>query len=328
MSGSKKMKESPLSPGKAAESVNKQHKTPEPTATGDDKIAILKHGLLKKDEEVLGVELVIKNVSDKTISAALFESAFYDKNGNILNTVEHKITEMPPGLTLPFRIISTEPEPNKIKSYSARLVKTIIPPQPTATGNDKIAILRHQFHRTAMRQPIHKYPDCVELVLKNVSGSTIAAVSLEAALCDMEGNVVDTVEQKENDIKPNSSRAVRVSIPPNNLHIVKSYNIKLTRVTTADVERFQIRGHFVRTNEAGEEESKGTVKNLSSAKADTVLVASYYNAKNESIGSKAIILRDVDPDSIRPFHFTFKPQEGDIVKTYNLKVIWDIEEHK
>jgi hypothetical protein len=200
--------------------------------------------------------------------------------------------------------------------------------EPTATGNDKIAILSHQFHRTVTRWPTHGYPDCVKLVLRNVSGSTIATVSLEAVLYDMEGNVVDTVEQDEFYIKPNSSRAVHVSIPPNNLHIIKSYDIKLTRVTTADVEKFQIRGNFVRTNEAGEEESRGTVKNLSSTKADAILIASYYNDKNESIGGKAIILRDVEPDSVRQFHFTFKPQEGDIVKTYNLKVIWDIEEYK
>jgi hypothetical protein len=328
LSGSKKIKKSPLSPEKVAESVNEQRKAPEPTATGNDKIAVLKHGFSKKDEEVLGVELVIKNVFDKIIGAALFESAFYDKNGNILSTVEHKIAEIPPGVTLPFRIIYTEPERNKTKSYSVRLVKTTIPPQPTATGNDKIAILRHQFHRKVTRRPTYSYPDCVELVLRNVSGSTIATVSLEAALCDMEGNVVDTVEQEEVDIKPNSSRAVRVSIPPNNLHIIKSYDIKLTRVTTADVEKFQIRGNFVRTNEAGEEESRGTVKNLSSTKADAILIASYYNAKNENIGGKAIILRDVEPDSVRQFHFTFKPQEGDMVRTYNLKVIWDIEEYK
>jgi len=201
-------------------------------------------------------------------------------------------------------------------------------PEPTATGDDKIAILRHQFHRKATRQPTYNYPDSVELVLKNVTSSAIATVSLEAVFCDMEGNAVDTVAQKEIDIKPSISRAVHVFLPPNHLHIIKSYNIKLTRVTTADVEKFQIRGHFVRTNEAGEDESKGTVKNLSSTKADVVLIASYYNAKNESIGGKAIILRDVEPNSVRQFHFTFKPQEGDMVRTYNLRVIWDIEDYK
>jgi hypothetical protein len=328
LSGLKNVKKSPSSPGKAVKSVNQQCIALEPTATGNEKIAILKHGFYKKDEDILGVELVIKNISDTMICVVLFESVFQDKNGNTLDTVEYKITEIPPGVALPFRIISTEPKTNKINSYSVRLVKTIIPPQPTATGNEKIAILRHRFYKRVRRQPTYRYNDSIELVLRNVSGSTIATVSLEAELFDMEGNLVDFVAQKDNDIKPNTSRVVYVSLPPNKLPIIMSYSIKLTRVITADVEKFQIRGNFVRTNEAGEEESRGTVKNLSSAKADAVLIASYCNVKNENIGGKAIILRDVEPDSIRQFHFTFKPQAGDLVRTYNLQVISDVEEYK
>jgi hypothetical protein len=46
----------------------------------------------------------------------------------------------------------------------------------------------------------------------------------------------------------------------------------------------------------------------------------FNNSENENIGVRVIILKDIEPDSIRRFHFTFKPIEGDVVKSYTLSI--------
>jgi hypothetical protein len=200
--------------------------------------------------------------------------------------------------------------------------------ESTATGDDKITIMKHKLFDTGTspRDRDLGASDGAELAIRNVSDSTIATVIFEAAFYDIEGNIIDTAEHKETDLKPRTSRAILIFLPTSTQYKIKSYNIRVIRTVTADVEKVQLRGHAVRTNEAGEEEVKGAVKNLSNDKADAVLVAAFYNPKKESIGNKAIILRDIEPDNIKQFHFRFKPQEGDIVRTYNLKVVCDIDE--
>jgi hypothetical protein len=46
----------------------------------------------------------------------------------------------------------------------------------------------------------------------------------------------------------------------------------------------------------------------------------------KNIGRKIIIVRDIEPNSLKQFHFLFKPREGDIVKSYNFNIIEDIDE--
>jgi len=318
-------KESSLSEKKAIEEVREAPKAPEPTATGDDKITILKHGIYIKSKkpgeiEKAGVELVIKNVSDVTIGSALFEAVFYDRQGNILDRVEQKMVELRHNITHSIRITSSSPERDKIESYDVRLVKTTMTPKPIATGNEKITILKHHLSEMAMDFRGGGSTSSAELAIRNVSDSTIATAVFEALFYDIEGNTVDTVKRREIDLKPSTSRAIIINSSIRDPHKVKSYNIRVIRMTTTDFEKVQLRGHMIRTTEAGEEEVRGTVKNISDVKTDTALVATFYNPKKENIGTKVLILRDIEPDSIRQFHFKFKPQEGDIVRTYTLNI--------
>jgi hypothetical protein len=147
-----------------------------------------------------------------------------------------------------------------------------------------------------------------------------------AVFYDKEGNIVDTVKHSEIDMEPSKSRAIRINSSVQEYNRVKSYNVRVLRTTTADVEKVQLRRHEIRTTEAGEEEVRGIIKNISNVKTDAVLLATFYNPKKESIGNKAIILRDIEPNSLKQFHFRFKPQEGDIVRNYVLNVVCDIEE--
>jgi hypothetical protein len=196
-------------------------------------------------------------------------------------------------------------------------------PEPTATGDEKINILKHRLFRmdddygtaaTAARAT------GVELAIRNVSDSTIATAVFEAVFYDQEGNIVDTVEDREVDLKPNTSRGLNITSSITEFDKVKSYDVRLIRATTADVEKVQLRRNEIRTTEAGEEEVRGVVKNISEVKTDAALVATFYDPKKENIGTKVLVLRDIEPNTIRQFDFKFKPQEGDTVRTYTLNI--------
>jgi hypothetical protein len=327
-------KEASLPEGKPVEERRDTTKAPKPMITGDENISILKHGIYIKSEErgeveKVGIEIAIRNVSDKMIGAALFEATFYDIEGNILDKVEHKTTELRSNTSRTIRIASSGPQRDNIESYNVRLVKIIMTPEPTATGNEKINILKHKlFEEDYTQMGIFQIP--VELAIMNISASTIATAIFEATFYDIEGNILDKVEHKELDLKPRKSRAVTInsSLSKRETHKVKSYDIRVIRTTIADVERVQLRRHEIRTTETGEEEVRGVVKNISQLKTDAALVATFYDPKKENIGNKVIIFRDIEPNSIKRFRFIFKPQEGDIVRTYNLNIVCDVEEYK
>jgi hypothetical protein len=323
-------KEAPLSEEKPVEEVTESPKAPKPTATGNEKITILKHGVYIKAEqrgevEKAGVELAIRNVSDKTIGTAVFEAVFYGKEGNILDTVEHKTFELQPKFNRTISIASAGPARDKVESYNVRLVKTTMPPAPTATGNEKIAILKHNLSPMGDMSVQAYCVSCVgaihiELAIRNVSDLTIATAVFEAIFYDIEGNILDTVEHKTFDLKPNTSRSVGIGSLIPEYHKVKSYHVKITRMTTTDVEKVQLRRHERSKTETGEEEIKGIVKNISEVKTDATLIATFYNTKKENIGTRVLTLRDIEPDSIKQFDLKFKPQEGDRVINYSLTI--------
>ena len=296
-------------------------KAPEPTAIGDEKITILKHDIYRKggerdSTEAIGIELAAKNVSDTVIGSVLFEAVLYDMEGNILDTVKHKTIELKPNASRTLRINYSGPKSDKVKSYCVRVAKTILTPEPTATGNERITILKHSLVAAEENYPDEREAS-VDLAIRNVSEVTIASAIFEVVFYDIEGNILDTVEHREIDLKPNTSRGIVINCSQQHNLALKSYSVKITRTTTTDVEKVQLRRHEIKTTGTGEEVS-GVVKNISSVKTDAALVATFYNPKKENIGVRVIVLRDIEPNNIRQFCFLFKPQAGDVVRTYTL----------
>jgi hypothetical protein len=193
-------------------------------------------------------------------------------------------------------------------------------PAPTATGNERITILKHSLFRAHVDSPGSVFPARVELAIRNVLDSTIATAVFEAVLYDKEGNIVDTVKHREMDLRPNTSRAINITSTITEYDRLESYDVRVIRTTTADVEKVQLCRHRIRTTEAGEEEIRGTVKNLSEVKTDAALVATFYDAKKENIGTKVLVLRDIEPNTLRQYVLKFKPQEGDRVRSCSLAV--------
>ena len=189
-------------------------------------------------------------------------------------------------------------------------------PAPTATGNEKIAILKHNIFEIDMERGADDPTARLELAIRNVSDSTIATAVFEALLYDQEFNIIDTVKHRETKLKPDTSRLIRIitSIPAYESDQIARYDVRLLRATTADVEKVQLLRYEVRTTETGEEEVWGVAKNISEVKTDAAAVVTFYDANMENIGTNVLILRDIEPNTIRQFDFRFKSQAGDTVR--------------
>ena len=196
-------------------------------------------------------------------------------------------------------------------------------PKPSATGDENITILKHSLSRIMDKDFGDRNSIGAELAIRNVSDSTIATAVFKALFYDIEGNIVDTVKHSEIDLRPNTSRGILINssiYSISELYKVKSYNVRIIRTTTVDVEKVQLRRHEISKTEAGEEEVSGIVKNISEVKTDAALVATFYNSKKENIGTRVILLRDIEPNSIKQYRFKFKPQQGDRVTTFTLNI--------
>jgi len=314
-------KEKPLAEEQAVKEAEEAPKAPEPTAIGNEKIAILKHDIYRKggddSTEAISIELAVKNISDTAIGSALFEAELYDIEGNILDKVEQKTIELDPNISRTIRIKYSEPKSDKVRSYCIRVARIAMTPEPKVTGNEKIQILKHSF--TKGEDDARRQTSGADIAIRNVSDVTIATLVLECIFYDIEGNVMDTVKHKEIYLRPKTSRAVSINFKKQEISQLKSYDIKITRMTTADVEKVQLRRHEIKTTDAGEE-VRGIAKNISDVKTDTALVATFLDSKKENIGIRVIILRDIEPNNIKQFHFLFKPMEGDRVRSYTLKI--------
>ncbi|MFZ7132830.1 MAG: hypothetical protein ACOWWR_10770 [Eubacteriales bacterium] len=193
---------------------------------------------------------------------------------------------------------------------------------PVATGNDKIIIIKHQFY-ISDKDEYHDsgVPSSIKLDIRNISEYRIASAVFEIELYDEKGKVLDTLRHKEIDLKSHDGRSVSVNYMRFNheYDLVKSYSIKLIKMTTADIERIQFRNQRVRTTEAGEE-AEGIVKNISDVKTDAAVIVTYLDKYQETLGTRVVVLKDIEPNSIRPFRSIFKPQYGDRVYTIKFNI--------
>ncbi len=193
-------------------------------------------------------------------------------------------------------------------------------PASTAIGNDKIAVLSHHLPDIRMEQN-EEFPTArIDLVIRNVSDSTIATAVFEAVFYDREGNIVDTVRHSQLDLPQDTSRLVHIAsvIPVYEYDGIQSYTVRIVRMTTTDFERVQFQRYELTPLESGEEEISGIVKNISGVQTDVAIIATFYDPQKETIGNKVLVLRDLEPQKIRKFEFRFKPQKGDTVRGVSL----------
>ena len=121
-------------------------------------------------------------------------------------------------------------------------------------------------------------------------------------------------------MEPDTSRAIQITCSRHKYERVKSYDVRIVRTTTADVERVQFVRHEIGTTADREEEITGIVKNISEVKTDAAVVANFYDLEEENVGTRVVLVRDIEPKTVRKFDLRFRPQEGEVVRSYTLRI--------
>jgi hypothetical protein len=192
--------------------------------------------------------------------------------------------------------------------------------ESTATGDEKIEILKHDFFDVYEDNRWVLKPAGLNVTIRNLTELTIATAIIEAAFYDMAGHVLETATHKAVELWKDTGRAIRINSKIMEVGKIKSYDVKVARTRTAEQERVQLRAHDINRNQAGEDVVLVIVKNVSKAASDAAVVVTLYGANKEEVGRKVAVLRDIGPETIRQCELAFKLHEGDRWGTYRIEI--------
>jgi len=300
-------------------------KAPEPVVSGNEQVEILSHGLMLKKASIAGIGKGVffefKNNTSASIGKLTFEAVFFDVKGNVIDTIERKINDFEAGKTYTMRIETGKAAAIDVASYDVHIREMVITPPPEVEGDQKIVILRHSFQDTGLLDVgITHIKRGIELAVRNVSGQAIASAIFAVDLFDGEGKYITTLKHTEIDFQRDTSRAFLIQTTSVQDDIVRSYNIKIIKTVTADIEKIQLRRNEVKKLPDGREELSGLVKNISSVSTGAVMVVTYLDANEEIIGVRTLELKDIAPATVRKFALEFTCPEGLAVKKRDIDI--------
>jgi len=291
---------------------------------GNNQIKIISHDFLYKstdnEKHCIGAIFKIKNISGAIIGQAVICTSFYNSEGDIIDTVEYAFNDL---LKDGERVIRIESVKVDINNFSIDIKDVVLTPEPLATGNDDIVILSHHIQDPDVTARGDKRS--IDMAIRNISDKTFATVLFEAVFYDSIGNIMSKTKHREYEFQPNISRGIHIIPDKHEPDNFKSYKVSIMRALTTDVEKVQLRRHEIRSIDGGEE-IRGSVKNLSDVKTDTTLIATFKDSSGEKIGTKVIILKDIEPHSVKPFQFVFNTPIEEKVREYVLNLGELIEE--
>ncbi|MDD4923876.1 MAG: FxLYD domain-containing protein [Dehalococcoidales bacterium] len=310
------------SPEKLAEMARK---APDPIVTGNEQVEILSHSLILKKATVegvgKGVAFTFKNNAGASIGKLVFEAVLFDAKGNIIDTIERGINDFEADKTYSLRIMTGKADSVDIVSYDVHIKEMVVTPVPQAEGDQMIVIIRHSFQDTGLLDVgITEIKRGIELAIRNVSGQSIASAIFAVDLFDAEGNYISTLKHTEPDIQRDTSRAFLIQTTSVKDDIIRSYNVKLIKTVTAELEKVQLRRNEVKRLPNGREELSGLLKNVSSVKTDAVVVVTYLDANEEPIGVRTLEVRDINPGTVQKFALEFTCPEGLAVKKRDIDI--------
>lgn len=192
--------------------------TPIATVTGNEKIKIINHSLQIIDSATaqknyrLFIELAIRNIFDKTIATALFETVLYDSEGGVVNKFYHKEYELKPGRSRAVNIDICD-DKDAVKSYRVTLLR--------ATTND---VERIQLRRNEIRTV--DSGEEVRGIIKNISDVKTDA-AIVATFEDAQAEKIGVKIIKIKDINPGEFKQFHFVFTPPEGEIVKEYFISI-----------------------------------------------------------------------------------------------------
>jgi hypothetical protein len=300
-------------------------KAPDPVVTGNEQVEIVSHSLMLKKASVAGigkgVSFEFKNKTEASIGKLIFEAVMFDAKGNIVDTVERRINDFEAGKTYTMRMETGKAAAIDVVSYDLHIKDMVITPPPEVEGDRRIVIIRHSFQDTGLLDVgITHIKRGIELAVRNVSGENIASAIFAVDLFDAEGNFITTLKHTETDIQRNTSRAFLIQTTSIQEDIVRSYNIKVIKTVTADIEKVQLRRNEYKKLPDGRDEVSGLVKNVSSASTGAVVVVKYLDANDECIGVRTLELKNIAAGTVCKFAVVFDCPEGLYIKKRDIDI--------
>jgi hypothetical protein len=141
--------------------------------------------------------LNLKNISGVNLGKVTFESIFFDAKGNVIDTVEYKISDFEKDKTRTLRIETPKAGTIDVRSYCVKVTGVIKTPVPVVAGDDRISILKHGFQVSDATDDMPAIQKSnLELAIRNISEDTIATTILEVEFYDSDGNILDVVRIK------------------------------------------------------------------------------------------------------------------------------------
>jgi hypothetical protein len=195
---------------------------PIPTVIGDDRIKILKHALRElcihpRVRTPIIIDFSIKNITDITIATAIFEVVFYDGEGNVLDTVRHKVLELKSKSSRAIVVESYNIPYGMVKSYRVTLVKTI------TVEIEKVQLIRSEIRKS------ENGTEEILGVVKNISDFK-TDIALVATLIDLNDEIIEIKVLHLKNIEAGKSREFRFICGTHKEEKVKSYSIDIGEV--------------------------------------------------------------------------------------------------
>ena len=180
--------------------------TPEPMVSGNEMVKILKHMFIDahldgKETMPATVEVSLQNVSDKTIATLLFNSMFYDIEGNIVEAVKHSEFDIKPNNSRAILVKSSVEESGIIKSYNVTLNHVL------TTDIEKVQIRAKDIVTNKNGEAE------ISGTAKNISDVELDS-SLMAVIYDADENVIGSKSVLFKDMKPGSVHSFKVYFKP------------------------------------------------------------------------------------------------------------------
>jgi hypothetical protein len=123
-----------------------------------------------------------------------------------------------------------------VKETGNNCVETEKEPVQKAPEENKIAILSHNVFREEDEKSGSRI--VVELNIKNVMERPVGSVVFEAVFSDVNGNIINKVEQRVSSIAPNTTRTVRLVYKEDAAKPVGNYNVKVRDIVMVPKSAF------------------------------------------------------------------------------------------
>jgi hypothetical protein len=298
-------------------------------AVGNKQVEILNHRLINKagsEEFGSGVLIEFMNISGMDIGKITFNVIFFDIQGNTVDRCEKSIKDLIKDSNRSLFIESGKAKGLSIVSYDVNITNVIMTPLPVVIGNDRIKIISHN-SKAAGTEPRIGFASTIEIAIRNISKTTIATAIFDVIFYDSEGIVLDSFKHMETELKSNSSRLVTITTEKVKYELLKSYSVVLLKTITVDTEKIQLIRYEMRLIKAGEVEISAIIKNISSVKVNAVLAVVFKDLKEEKIGTKMILIKDIEPGNIKKVNFVFNLPIGESVKMCTFDVGEVIEDN-